>query len=144
MAIQRWSPWRDLMRMQDDFNRTFESFFRPGTISEFRWMPDLDVFDRENKVVVRVDLPEIEAKDVDVFISDNILKIKGERKHTEEVKEENYYMTERCFGLFERTIELPVSVKSDDVQAKYRDGVLEISLPKAEEKKAKEIKVEVA
>jgi HSP20 family protein len=144
MAIQRWSPWRDLMRMQEDFNRTFESFLRPGTVSELRWMPDVDVFEKENDVIVRVDLPEVKAEDVDVSIVENMLRIKGERKYTEEVKEGNYYLTERRFGMFERTIELPVSVKSEDVQAQYKDGVLEIMLPKAEEKKAKEIKVKVA
>ncbi|MBI4734132.1 MAG: Hsp20/alpha crystallin family protein [Rubrobacteridae bacterium] len=144
MAVQRWNPWRDLMRMQEDFNRTFESFVRPGVVSEFRWMPDVDVFEKEDKIMVRVDLPEIKAEDVDVSIIDNSLIIKGERKHTEEVKGEDYYMTERRFGAFERAIDLPAPVKPEEVHAMYRDGVLEVTLPKAEEKKSKEIKVKVA
>ena len=144
MAIQRWSPWRDLMRMQEDLNRSFEFFLRPGTVSEFRWMPDIDVFEKEDKVIVRADLPEIEAEDVDVSIIENVLRIRGERKHGEEVKDESYFMTERRFGSFGRAIELPVPVRSEDIQATYKEGVLEIALPKAEVKKAKEIRIKVA
>jgi HSP20 family protein len=107
-------------------------------------MPDVDVFEKEDKVIVRADLPEIEAEDVDVSIVENVLRIKGERKHGEEVKDESYFMTERRFGSFERAIELPVPVRSEDVQATYKEGVLEIALPKAEVKKAKEIRIKVA
>jgi HSP20 family protein len=144
MTIQRWNPWRDLMRMQEDFNRTFESFVKPGVVSELRWMPDIDVFEKEENIMVRVDLPEMKAEDVDVSIIDNALVIKGERKQMEEVKGEEYYMTERRFGAFERTIDMPVPVKADDVKATYRAGVLEITMPKAEQIKSKEIKVKVA
>jgi HSP20 family protein len=144
MAIQRWNPWHDLMRMQEDFNRTFESFVRPGVVSEIRWMPDIDVFEKEDKVMVRVDLPEMKAEDVDVSIIDNVLVIKGERKQMEEVKGEEYYVTERRFGAFERTIDLPVQVKPEDVKATYKAGVLEITMPKVEQPKSKEIKVKVA
>jgi HSP20 family protein len=144
MAVQRWNPWHDLMRMQEDFNRTIESFMRPGSVSEFRWTPDVDVYETDNEIKVRADLPDVEAKDVDVSITDNTLRIKGERKYSEEVKKENYFMSERRYGSFERMIDLPEYVKSEEVQAVYKDGVLEITLPKAEEKKAKEIKVKVA
>jgi HSP20 family protein len=144
MAVQRWNPWHDLMRMQEDFNRTIESFMRPGSVSEFRWMPDVDVYETDGEIKVHADIPDVEAKDVDVSITDNTLRIKGERKYSKEVKKENYLMSERRYGSFERMIDLPEPVKPEEVQAVYKDGVLEITLPKAEEKKAKEIKVKVA
>jgi HSP20 family protein len=130
--------------MQEDFNRTIESFMRPGGMTELGWMPDVDVFETDGEIKVRVDLPDVEAKDVDVSITDSTLRIKGERKYSEEVKKENYFMTERRYGSFERMIDLPEPVKAEEVQAVYKDGVLEVTLPKAEEKKAKEIKVKVA
>ncbi|MDP2211570.1 MAG: Hsp20/alpha crystallin family protein [Candidatus Aquicultor sp.] len=108
------------------------------------WMPDVDIYEKENKIYVRMDIPEIEPEDIDISIVNNTMKIKGERKMTEEVKEESYYRMERRYGSFERMIELPVSVKMDDIEATYKNGVLHVELPKAEEAKAKEIKIKAA
>ncbi len=145
MSMRRWDPWRELMRMQDELSRTFQRVFGPTPeAEEALWSPAADVFEKENKIIVRLDLPEVKPEDIDVSVVDNTLRIKGERKRTEEVKREDYYRTERMYGMFERMIELPVPVKTEAVEATYKDGVLEINLPEAEEKKAKEIKIKVA
>ncbi|HZD58977.1 MAG TPA: Hsp20/alpha crystallin family protein [Anaerolineae bacterium] len=144
MALRRWDPWRELMRMQEELGKTFERVFGPERMPEAFWTPDVDIYEKENNIIVRMDLPEVKPEDVDISIVDNTLRIKGERKHIEEVKEENYYRTERRFGSFERTIELPVAVKTEEIKATYKEGVLQITLPKAEEKKAKEIRITAA
>ena len=144
MALRRWEPWRELTRMQEDLNRTFERVFGTERAPLAFWAPDVDIYEEDNSFIVRMDLPEVSPDDVDISIVDNTLRVKGERKHTEEVKEENYYRMERKFGSFERSIELPMPVRTEEVKATYKDGVLHITLPKAQEKKAKEIKIQAA
>lgn len=146
-ALRRWDPWRELSRVQDDLSSMFERAFgseRRERLMLSHWMPDVDIYEKENKIYIRMDIPEIKPEDIDISIVDNTLKIKGERKMTEEVKEENYYRMERRYGSFERMIELPVSVKMDNIEATYKNGVLHVELPKAEEVKAKEIKIKAA
>ncbi|PIZ36642.1 MAG: hypothetical protein COY37_08180, partial [Candidatus Aquicultor secundus] len=135
MAMRRFDPWRDLMRMQEDLNRLFHKTFGPEPEAEAMWMPSADIYQKENKLIVTMDLPDVDPKDIDVSVVENTLRIKGERKHTEEAKKENYYRSERFYGSFERVIELPMPVKTEDVEATYKDGVLTIDLPVAEEKK---------
>jgi HSP20 family protein len=146
-ALRRWDPWREFTRMQEDLSNMFERTFGPERRERMtlaHWLPDVDIYEKENKLYIRMDLPEIKPEDVDISIVDNTLKVRGERKQTEEVKEENYYRMERRYGSFERMIELPVRVKTEDVEATYENGVLRIELPKAEETKAKEIKIKAA
>jgi len=144
MARLRWDPWREFMRMQEDLSRMFERTFGPEKMRVTFWAPDVDIYEKENKVIVRMDLPEVKPEDVDISIVDSMLRVKGERKYEEEVKEEDFYRMERRYGAFEREIELPVPVKTEEVEATYHDGVLRIEMPKAEEKKAKEIKIKAA
>ncbi|OFW33993.1 MAG: hypothetical protein A2074_06205 [Candidatus Aquicultor primus] len=145
--LRRWDPWRELSRVQDDLSNMFERTFgseRRERLMLSHWMPDVDIYEKDNKIYIRMDISEIKPEDIDISIVDNTMKIKGERKMTEEVKEENYYRMERRYGSFERMIELPVSVKMDDIEATYKNGVLQVELPKAEEAKAKEIKIKAA
>jgi HSP20 family protein len=145
--LRRWDPWRELSRVQDDLSNMFERTFgseRRERLMLSHWMPDVDIYEKDNKIYIRMDISEIKPEDIDISIVDNTMKIKGERKMTEEVKEENYYRMERRYGSFERMIELPVSVKMDDIEATYKNGVLHVELPKAEESKAKEIKIKAA
>lgn len=144
MPQRAWDPWRELMRMQEDLSRSFERLFGPERKAVSFWAPDVDIYEKENNIIVRADLPEVKPQDVEISIVDTTLKIKGARKQVEEVKEENVYRMERKYGSFERTIELPVSVKTEEVEATYKEGVLTITLPKTEEKKAKEIKIKAA
>lgn len=145
MAEQRyWSPWRELMRLQDELSRTLSRAFGPEAETRAFWMPATDVYEKDNKYIVTIDLPDVDIDDVDISVVDSTLRVKGERKHTKEAKEENYVRSERFYGMFERIIDLPEPVKAENVEATYKNGMLQIDLPKAEEKKAKEIKIKAA
>lgn len=106
--------------------------------------PALDVFDEKDDLIVKAEIPGMTKDEIDIRLDGNTLTIKGEKKKEEEVKEENYYRCERTFGSFSRTIELPMDVKTDKVNATFTNGVLEIRLPKAEEAKKNVVKVKVA
>ncbi len=155
MAILRWrpgqtlerlDPFRDLSDMRSEMNRLFDTFFgRTAPVGglEGVWAPAVDMYETKNDLVVAVELPGVNEKEVSVSITGDMLTLRGERTHGEEVKQENYYRGERWFGKFERALPLPFPVQADKVKATYRDGVLTIRLPKAEEIRPKEIKIEV-
>ena len=145
MDLGRWE--REMDRMMDDF---FDRRMRPWWPARwFRGMdaelaaPAVDVFEDKNDIVVKAELPGIEKNNVEVNLTDHMLTIKGEKKKEEETKEENYYRSERSYGSFLRTVELPKDVHADKVKAAFKNGILEVRLPKTEEAKAKEIKVKV-
>lgn len=146
-ALERMDPFHDLADIQSEMNRLFDAFFgRPGRtvgLLDRVWAPVVDVYETADELVVTTELPGAKEKDVHVSIVGDVLTIKGERKQDREVKEEHYHRMERFYGSFERHIPLPIPVEADKVKARFRDGVLEIRLPKAEEIKPKEIKIEV-
>jgi len=146
-ALERMDPFREIMDFQSEMNRLFDSFFGRGGRSvgllDRVWNPVVDVYETTDELVVTTELPGTKEKDVHVSIVGDVLTIKGERKQDREVKEENYHRMERFYGAFERHIPLPIPVEADKVKATFRDGVLEIRLPKAEEVKPKEIKIQV-
>ena len=145
MALVRWDPFRDFLSLRSEIDNLFDRFFTgERLISPFErtWTPSVDVYETDKEVVVRAELPGLSAKDVDITLADNTLTIKGEKKISDEVKGDNYYRMESCYGAFQRTIALPVPVKGDKVKASFKDGVLEIRLPKVEEK-ARGIKIKV-
>ncbi len=149
MAIVRWDPFRDLMNLQDEVNSLFRrSFFRGGERPAAMeaaavWAPALDMFESDDKLTVEVELPGLEAKDIDISLEDDILHIKGERKFAEEVKEENYHRIERAYGYFERNVPLPRKVDEEKVTASVSGGVLKIELPKAAEARPKQVPIAV-
>ena len=141
MSIIRWRPTRDLLSIRDEVNRLFDNFFtgvpeRRRGLLEGEWAPSVDVAETENDVVVTAELPGVEQDDVDITITDDVLTLKGEKKEEKEVKEKNYHR-------FQRSISLPAGVQADKAKAIYKDGVLHITLPKAEEAKPKQIKIDV-
>lgn len=148
MAIVKWDPFRDIITLRERMDRMFEdslSRFRmpeEATMPTF-WSPSVDIYETDENIVLKAELPGVDKKEVSVEVKDNTLVLKGERKREKEVKEENYHRVERSFGTFMRSFSLPVSVKQDQVKAKFKDGVLEVTLPKAEEAKPKQVKVEV-
>jgi HSP20 family protein len=152
MALMRWrpsyefDPFRNLMRIQDEINRVFDlSMGRPFTeTAEAEWAPAVDVYEDENNIYVKAELPGLTEKDVDVNIMDNNLVIKGQKKKEEEKKEKNFYRLERTYGEFYRSIPLPATVDAEKVKASFKQGVLEIEMPKKEEAKPKQIKVKAA
>jgi HSP20 family protein len=144
--MSRWEPFRDLTEVQQEMNRVFDSFFgRPSTVStgERIWVPLCDMYETKDDVVVVCELPGVREKEVSLNITADLLTLKGERKWDKELKDENYHRLERVYGKFERSVPLPVPVQADKATATYRDGVLEIKLPKAEQVKPKEIKIDI-
>lgn len=154
MALIRWSPRKDvwdpfenLADIREEMNRLFDrSFLRRGDggtgMQEFA--PAIDVTEEKDGFVVRADLPGLKKEDVNVTIQDNYLTIRGEKKHEEETKEANYYHRERVHGTFSRMIELPTAVDAKRIDASFKDGVLQVKLPKSEEAKPKQIDVKVS
>jgi HSP20 family protein len=144
-SIVRWDPFRDLVTIQDELNRLFGRTFtgseplRPGATGT--WMPSMDVYETEDKVVATVELPGIDPNDVEVSVEDATLTISGKREFSAEVNEENYHRIERRYGAFARAITLPQTVDTDRVDAHFDRGVLTIEVAKAERAKPKKIEV---
>ncbi|MDF1535546.1 MAG: Hsp20/alpha crystallin family protein [bacterium] len=139
-----WGPFFGLRGLQDEMNRLFTDFF--GETSEkgmAAMTPALDLVETRDAIQVRVELPGVRKDEVEISLKDDVLIIKGEKKEEKEEKTENRYYMERSYGSFARAVTLPARVKEDKIKASYKDGVLTIDLPKAEEAKAKEIKVQV-
>lgn len=144
-TIMRWQPFRNLSSLQEQVNRLFESNY-PSRGSESTltaWAPAVDVYETENELVIKADLPDVSEKDLDVRVENNMLTIHGERKFEQKVKEENYLRMERSYGSFSRSFSLPNSVNTEAIKAEYKDGVLNITLPKRAESKPKQVKIAV-
>lgn len=147
MAIVRWEPFRDSVASQEHFNRlfneTFGRFLGEGEPGARTWAPAVDIFETDQNLVLKAELPGFDPKDVEVRIEDGTLYLKGERKFQSETKQQNYHRIERSYGTFSRTFTLPNSVNSDNAKAEYKDGVLTLTMPKQEEAKPKTIKIQV-
>ena len=147
VSIVRRDPLRTLNTLQEQFNRLFEDpFFRSaGNDSALTaWSPAVDIYETEQELVLRADLPDISEKDLDVRVENNMLTIHGERKFEKNISEDNYLRMERSYGSFSRSFSLPNTVNTDQIKADYRNGVLTVSLPKREESKPKQVKVSVS
>lgn len=145
VSVERWDPFRNMSDMQGEVNRLFDSFLgRSATGSQARtWAPVLDIHETKDDLVLNFELPGVTDKDVSLTITGDLLTLKGERATHRDVKDESPYHVERVYGKFERNVQLPMPVQADKVKATYRDGVLEVKLPKVEEVKPKEIKIDI-
>ena len=145
--ITRWDPFREFVTLQDRMNRLFRDSFGPEgreeALTTTTFAPPVDVYEDEHNVTLKIEVPGIEEKDIDVRIENNTLTVHGERKFEKEEKEENYRRVERQYGSFTRTFTLPNTVDQDSVQANYEKGVLKIKLAKKAEAKPKQIKVNI-
>jgi HSP20 family protein len=153
MSLVRWNPARelatwpsDLFGIQREMNKMFDGVFR-GTGDEdysfSSWTPAVDIAEHDDEYLVKVELPGVNKDEVKLTLENNILTIRGEKKQEKETKKENYHRVERSYGSFQRSFTLPAAVKSDKIDASYKDGILTVSLPKAEEAKPKQIEVKV-
>jgi len=144
-TIARWEPFRGVTTLQDQINRLFhDAFDRTGEQSNLSaWAPAVDIYESEQELVVKADLPDIDPKGLDIRVENNLLTIRGERKFEKKVSEENYLRVERSFGSFARSFTLANTVDTDAIKAEYQNGVLTLSIPKREEAKPKQIKVNV-
>ena len=146
-TITRWEPFRGLSTLQDQMNRLFEGPMFRGRSDESAlttWAPAVDIYETENALVVKADLPDVNEKDLDIQVENNILTIRGERNFERDVKEDNYLRVERAYGSFSRSFSLGNTVNTEAIKAEYRDGVLTLTIPKREEAKPKQVKVSVA
>ncbi|MGD0214756.1 MAG: Hsp20/alpha crystallin family protein [Terriglobales bacterium] len=145
--LTRWDPFREYATIQDRMNRLFrDSYAQEGqdqSLTTSAFAPPVDVYEDEHSVTLKIEVPGIDEKDIDVRIENNTLTVHGERKFEKEEKEENYRRVERQYGSFTRTFTLPTTVDQESVQADYEKGVLKIKLAKKEEAKPKQIKVNV-
>ncbi len=144
--MTRWDPFRGVNTLQEQLNRLFDDSIR-GRWNESAlttWAPAVDIFETENELVVKADLPDIAEKDLDVRVENNMLTIQGERKFEETVDKDNYLRVERAYGSFTRSFALPNTVDADKIHAEYKNGVLTVQLPKRAEAKPKQVKVQVS
>ena len=145
MAITRWDPFREVASLQNRVNSLFRDFAEgdsPLTTASF--VPAVDVYEDAQKVVLKLEVPGIEEKDLDVRVENHTLTVKGERKFEKEEKEENFHRIERRYGSFYRAFTLPSTVDTENIQANYTAGVLKLELKKKAEAQPKQIKVNVA
>jgi HSP20 family protein len=142
MSIVRFDPFRDITSFRDDINRLFaRSFGEEGVTGTRTWAPAVDVFETKDAVVLKAELPGLTADDVDVEIDDNVLTVSGERTFKDTVEEGRFYRLERSYGRFSRSLTLPQGIKADAVSATFADGVLEVTVPKAEEVKPRKVTI---
>jgi HSP20 family protein len=144
-SLERFESYRGATTLQEQINRLFnESFGRTaeeGSITT--WAPPVDIYETEHELVVKADLPDIDPKDLDIRVENNILTIRGERKFEKKAEENNYLRVERAYGAFSRSFSLASTVNTEAIKAEYKNGVLRLTIPKREEAKLKQIKVNV-
>lgn len=144
-TVEHWDPFRGFGDVQSEMNRLFDHWAgRQAGTGERMWLPAVDVHETKDEFVLTLDMPGVTEKDINLSINGELLTIKGERRFEREGGEGNtYHRLERLYGKFERSVQLPTMVQTDKVKATYRDGVLTVTLPKAEEVKPREIKIDL-
>jgi HSP20 family protein len=143
MAIVRWDPAREVDSLQSEVNRLFDTFFggRPSNGTLRRWVPAMDLVETEDHLVLKADLPGLEQDDVNIEVKDGVLTVSGERKAEHEERTDGYYRVERAFGGFSRSLSLPEHVDAESIDASFDKGVLEVRIPKPEERKPHRVEI---
>ena len=144
MALIRWEPARELNSLQSEMNRLFNTFFdtpAAGSGGLRRWVPAMDLVETEDRFVLRADLPGLTEDDVSIEFENNVLTVSGERKAEHEDRKEGYYRVERSYGSFSRSLTLPEGVDPEAVEASFDNGVLEVRIPKPEERKPRKVAI---
>lgn len=146
MNLVKWNPWREMSTLPNRFNRLFDDpFFSIGRMDDDSglgmWNPAVDLYEKDDHFMIKAELPGVDKNDIKIDLKDRLLTLSGERTYDNEVKEENYYRRERSYGKFQRAFTLPADVDSDKIKADFKDGVLQIEVPKPEEKKAKQVTI---
>ena len=149
MSIARWDPFRELNQITDRMNRLFQDTYGTNQgrseegLAQMNFVPPVDIYEDEHNVTLKLEVPGIDQKDIDVRLENNTLVVRGERKFEKDEKEENFHRIERSYGSFARSFALPNSVDPDNIHAEYVNGVLKIDLAKRAEAKPKQIKVNI-
>jgi len=148
MAMNQWDPFKDMTTLKERMDKLFEDSLTRSRTTEQEfpmgsWKPAVDIYETDDKVVLKADLPGIEQRDIDLRIEDGTLILNGERKFEPVEKQEDFHRIERAYGAFHRTFRLPSTVDQTRIEAKHKDGVLEVTLFKREDTRPRQIKVEV-
>ena len=146
MNLVKWNPWREVPTLQNRINRMFDDpYFRIGRLADDdslgMWNPAVDLYEKDDHFVIKAELPGIDKNNIKVDLQDRVLTLSGERTDDHEVNEENYHRKERSYGKFHRAFRLPADVDSDKIKAEFKDGVLQVEVPKPEGKKSKEVTI---
>jgi HSP20 family protein len=146
VSLMRWTPMGNLYAFQNEMNCMFNEFFHSGTGEEARsristWTPSVDIYETDDALVIKAELPGVSKDDVNVEVHQNTLTLRGQRKHEAEVKQDKYHRVERSYGTFQRSFVLPTMVDQEKVQATFKDGVLELHLPRLESAKPRRIAI---
>ena len=148
MALIRWEPARELNTLQNEMNRLFNTFVdtplpNGGAAGQRRWLPAMDLAETENDFVLRADLPGVSEEDVNIELEDSVLTISGQRKSEHEEHKEGFHRVERGYGSFTRSLTLPEGVNAEAIKASFDRGVLEVRIPKPEERKPRKVAISV-
>lgn len=147
MSIIRWRPFGDLLSIHDGINQLFENEFfhdhEKGELSTTSWSPSTDIYENKNEYVFKIDLPGLSKESINIELNEKTLTVKGEKKEEKEVKRENLYRSERCNGTFFRSFNIPRNTDHKKINAKMKDGVLELRVPKIEESTTKSIPINI-
>ncbi|MBW1897704.1 MAG: Hsp20/alpha crystallin family protein [Deltaproteobacteria bacterium] len=146
MELVKWNPFGRNVRVRNQIDSFFDEFFHTALcidegMAANAWNPAVDVYENKEDIVIKVELPGVEKKDIKVDVNDGILTLKGERNNEKEVKEEAFYRRESVYGKFERSFKLPDGTDFDKIKADFKDGILKVSVPKTEEKLPKQITI---
>jgi len=146
MNLVRWNPLGEMTAMQNRINRMLNTPYWPaGRMDDDtgmgRWNPAVDLYEKDDHFVIKAELPGVDKKDIAIDLKDRVLTLSGERSYENEVKEENYYRRERSYGKFQRAFTLPADVDSDNINAEFKDGLLQIEVPKPEQQKPKQVTI---
>ncbi len=152
MAIIRWSPFQEFTDLKREMDQLFDEFFgRRTSLTKAEktfpateiYFPPVDIYEKAEEIVIKAGIPGVKKEDINISFLENTLTIRGERRRDEEIKDEDYYHLEQHYGSFSRSITLPMKLNPEGMKANYKDGILEIILPKLKKTKPKEVKVEV-
>ena len=146
MNLVKWNPWREMDTFQNRISRLFDDpMFRTVRFDDAEslglWYPTVDMYEKDDNFVIKAELPGLDKNDISIEVKDRLLTVKGERKYDNEVKEDNYYRKERSYGRFQRSFTLPEEVDAEKVKAEFKDGILNIVIPRPEDRKSKQITV---
>ncbi|MCS6858856.1 MAG: Hsp20/alpha crystallin family protein [Abditibacteriales bacterium] len=147
-GLARWKPFEEMLSLRERMDRLFDELWRDPFFSGWEvgrtWAPALDFSETKDDYIVRLEAPGVKQGDIEVTLQNNVLTIQGKRERSEEHKDETVHRVERVYGSFSRSLTIPSGVKVDDISATYKDGILEIRLPKSEESKPKKIELKSA
>lgn len=141
MRLVRWQPFAEMESLRSQMDRMFDELAGLNRQSSTDWTPAIEIQDREDSLVLRAEIPGVEAKDLDIQVAREAVAISGEHRYENKAQEQGFFRTELRYGSFQRTIPLPVAVENNQVQAEFKDGILRLTLPKAQEARHKVVKI---